>query len=233
MKSHRRKAVLFAGIDVQTRRGCPFAVIDQSGNALANGWLEAESDIASVTQVLATHARGQGLAVGIDAPRFPLASRRGWYWRNKTWSPVAVSDRGMGRHCEVVLSALGLASPQWTRQEGECPEWMRLGFSLFSTLQLNFDVYEVFPSASYRQLSEKGMDIRLDLANFDRGPKDMLDAFVAAATVREFVQGRGCEVGGGDGLGTIVLPRPLDRDSLVHRWPTATRSASETPCPSI
>jgi len=27
--------------------------------------------------------------------------------------------------------------------------------------------------------------------------------------VREFVEGRGRDVGGGDGLGTIILPRPL------------------------
>jgi hypothetical protein len=32
------------------------------------------------------------------------------------------------------------------------------------------------------------------------GPKDMLDAWIATATVREFVEGRGTEVGGGDGL---------------------------------
>jgi len=49
----------------------------------------------------------------------------------------------------------------------------------------------------------------------------MLDAFVAAATVREFVHGRGCEVGGGDGLGTIVLPRPLPEPVMsgVLAWP--------------
>mgnify|MGYP005849327221 CR=1 FL=1 len=41
------------------------------------------------------------------------------------------------------------------------------------------------------------------------GVKDMLDASVAAITVFEFVKGHGCEVGGGDGLGTILLPRKL------------------------
>ena len=53
------------------------------------------------------------------------------------------------------------------------------------------------------------------------GPKDMLDAWVAAATVREFVEGRGAEVGGGDGLGTIVLPRPIREPAIdeVMRWP--------------
>ena len=49
----------------------------------------------------------------------------------------------------------------------------------------------------------------------------MLDAWVAAATVREFVAGNGAEVGGGDGLGTIILPRPLP-DPVVKEvlvWP--------------
>ena len=42
----------------------------------------------------------------------------------------------------------------------------------------------------------------------------------AAFTVREFLAGRGAEVGGGDGLGTIVLPRPIpDPISAVLHWP--------------
>ena len=49
----------------------------------------------------------------------------------------------------------------------------------------------------------------------------MLDAWVAAATVREFVEGRGVEVGGGDGLGTIIIPRPLPEPIIqeVLAWP--------------
>ena len=53
------------------------------------------------------------------------------------------------------------------------------------------------------------------------GPKDMLDAWVAAVTVREFVEGRGAEVGSGDVLGTIILPRPLPEPVIeeVLEWP--------------
>ena len=47
---------------------------------------------------------------------------------------------------------------------------------------------------------------------FARGPKDMLDAAIGALVVREFVAGRGCEVGGGDRLGSIILPRPLHQE---------------------
>jgi len=47
-----------------------------------------------------------------------------------------------------------------------------------------------------------------------------LDAVVAALTVREFKSGRGTEVGGGDGLGTIVLPRPVQNPiQAVLNWP--------------
>ena len=61
----------------------------------------------------------------------------------------------------------------------------------------------------------------IDFSACKPGPKDMLDSWVAAATVREFVEGRGTEVGGGDGLGTIILPRPLPEPVIdeVLRWP--------------
>ena len=50
----------------------------------------------------------------------------------------------------------------------------------------------------------------------------MLDALVAAASVRELVKERGAEVGGGDGLGTIILPRPLPQPVIkeVLEWPS-------------
>jgi hypothetical protein len=39
--------------------------------------------------------------------------------------------------------------------------------------------------------------------------------------VREYVAGRGTEVGGGDGMGTILLPRPLPEPVIdeVLTWP--------------
>jgi hypothetical protein len=49
----------------------------------------------------------------------------------------------------------------------------------------------------------------------------MLDAWVPAATVRGFAENMGCEVGGGDGFGTIILPRPLPNPVIdeVLVWP--------------
>ena len=67
----------------------------------------------------------------------------------------------------------------------------------------------------------KDVQVLIDFSAFSTGQKDMMDAFVAAVTVREFVFGRGSEVGGGDGLGKIVLPRPLRTPLIkgVLSWP--------------
>ena len=56
----------------------------------------------------------------------------------------------------------------------------------------------------------------------------MLDAVVAAVTVHEFEAGRGAEVGGGDGLGTIVLPRAIAETETkpgVLIWPQGASPA--------
>ena len=99
---------------------------------------------------------------------------------------------------------------------------MKLGFTLYPALEEHATVYEVFPTAAYASLQGHS-DVRID-ADFSAckpGPKDMLDAWIAAATVREFVEARGVEVGGGDGLGTIILPRPLPEPVIeeVLAWP--------------
>jgi predicted nuclease with RNAse H fold len=153
----------------------------------------------------------------------PLVSKRQWYWSRaeRKWIPCK-AQKGNGRHCEVVISAHRLANPQWTPLEQDAPEWMKFGFTLYAALEGRTIVYEVFPTASYASL-QANSDVRID-ADFSAcqpGPKDMLDAWVAAATVREFVEGRGVEVGGGDGLGTIIIPRPLPEPIIqeVLAWP--------------
>jgi len=121
----------------------------------------------------------------------------------------------------VVIKAHGIANPQWTPLAGSAPEWMKVGFRLFELLAARVDVYEVFPSASYTLLQwDPSTRVQMSFEGFRPGPKDMLDSVVAAATVREFDVGRGASVGGGDGLGEIVLPRPLPHPIAgVLRWP--------------
>jgi len=69
--------------------------------------------------------------------------------------------------------------------------------------------------------NDRNLKVKISFANFSQGPKDMIDACVAAITIYEFVHGRGAEVGNGDGLGTIILPRPIPeitRSELLE-WP--------------
>ncbi len=199
----------FIGIDIQIRRNCCYAVIDNTGTLIESGWFSnAEADAVDLVKRLSESGQ---IVVGIDAPRMPLISRRKWYWnKNKRRWDKRSTQRGYGRHCEVVISAHRIANPQWTPLKAEAPEWMQLGFRLYEALDGLATVHEVFPTASYTLL-QGNTDVRIetDFSACSPGPKDMIDSWVAAATVREFEEGRGAEVGGGDGLGAIILPRPL------------------------
>jgi len=201
----------FIGVDISEDRGCALAAIDESGRAIASDWSDCKVD--DVVRAVRRLAFGRGdLTIGVDAPRMPSEKSRAWYWDRKTlgWQPSLPGDRGWGRHCEVVISVMKLANPQWTPLVEAAPPWMRFGFSLYRALQALGDVLEVFPSASYRQLAElDGPRVNLSFRAFARGPKDMLDAYVGAVTALEYKKGNGSEVGGGDGLGSIVLPRPV------------------------
>ena len=163
------------------------------------------------------------LHIGIDAPRVPIAQPRQWYWNGSKmqWRKKAKADKGLGRHCEVAIKAHGLANPQWTPMKQGAPDWMRLGFELFQALDKIGRTHEAFPSASYAMLeNDPSLTLTVNFARMRPGKTDMLDAWMAAATVREFVSGRGGEVGGGDGLGTIILPRRLeDPIDAVLSWP--------------
>ena len=221
---------MFVGVDVQIKRGCPFYAITASGDHLDSGWIRSNAAApGELRRILDRFTSPRAsVAVGIDAPRRPLDERREWSWSGKrgSWAP-APGAVGAGRHCEVVVSAQGLASPQWTPLVQSAPEWMRLGFSLFAALADRHHVYEVFPSAAYTQLArDESATLTLSLANFLPGPKDMLDAAIGAFVVREYLAGRGCAVGGGDGLGSIILPRPLlSPHQKLANWPPSRGAA--------
>lgn len=213
---------VFIGIDIQESRGCCFAAIGDEGSILESGWFsDPEKDAA---QLVRRFKEKYDILVGIDAPRTPLPSPRKWYWdgNGSKWRPRRPTEKGYGRHCEIVVRVHGLANPQYTPLEGESTPWMNIGFKVFSEFRDVVSVYEVFPTASYALL-QGNTDVRVcvDFSGCKSGPKDMLDAFVSAATVLEFACGRGSEVGGGDGLGTIVLPRPIPDPVTreVLSWP--------------
>jgi len=209
----------FLGVDVQCARGCPYVVLDTDLKPFVSGWLEAPEEISGIVDE-ARRCLGS-VAVGIDAPRCALRAPRNHYWDGKKWRGRRPSDIGYGRHCEVVIAALRIANPQWTPLENACPEWMQHGFRLFAALSGYDEVYEVFPTASYRLCAEDpGPMFLISLRGFARGVKDMLDAYVAAFTVREYLAGHGVAVGGGDGMGEIILPRKLPtHPSILLEWP--------------
>ncbi|MCG8472535.1 MAG: hypothetical protein MI742_11860 [Desulfobacterales bacterium] len=200
----------YIGVDVQVRRPCSYAVLDEAGQPVDSGWFE---DPECFARVLSDRFEGEGLQVAIDACRTSVETPRAWNWMGQKgqWRPRKSGERGWGRHCDVVIKALNLGNPQWTPPLREAPLWMQKGFALFKTLAPIAQTHEAFPTATYRLLHrrQKSLPLHLDLSSFAPGPKDMLDAFTNAATVRAFCLGRGCEVGGGDGLGTIVLPEPV------------------------
>jgi hypothetical protein len=221
----------YMGLDVQLSPGCPYAVFDGKLNLRTAGWLNPGESVgigaALASKVDRIEAElGGVVAIGIDCPRMPLDSLRRFAWKRRQgkWVELAADAGVYGRHSEVIIRTLKLANPQWTPIQGECPEWMLLGFELFRALKDKPNVFEVFPSASYAMLEKcSEPTFQINLFEFSRRPKDMLDACVAAITVREYLEGRGCEVGGGDKLGSIILPRPLPDNFPVAllSWPAS------------
>ena len=200
----------FAGIDVQINRGCCYYILDEDKKYLTSGW--EKEDIPQSLKNLFLKLTGnqlQTIAIGIDAPRMPIEKLRTRYFDRKNNSWIERPKQSAGRECEVIIKSFNIANPQWTRTYSESPDWMRLGFRIFSELKDFPFVYEVFPSASYKMMESENIKYELCLNEFDKGVKDMLDASIAAITVYEFMNGRGCEVGGEDDLGTIVLPRKI------------------------
>jgi len=201
----------FAGIDVQINRGCCYYIIDDNKNYVSSGWIVRKIS-HSFKELFIELCGNQSniIAIGIDAPRMPMKKPRKKNFNRKTNSWTEISVGKAGRECEVIIKSYGIANPQWTRKLKESSDWMKLGFSIYKSLKDFPFVYEVFPSASYKMLKEENLKYELCLNEFIYGVKDLLDASVSAITVYEFINGRGCQVGGNDGLGTIVLPRKID-----------------------
>ena len=216
--------MIYIGVDVQTARGVTWAAINDSHESVGAGLLPTgptEEVAAALIDAIFPVADGGSLHVGIDAPRTPLPTGRTVTWHSRRgWVPC---EPKRGRHCEIVIRVAGLANPQWTPSVSDrIPNWMQLGFELFKAAEaVGHQTHEVFPSASYSLLGRTSARLTVDLGAFHLAPKDILDAYVAAYTVAEFVEGRGCEVGGGDALGTIILPRhlPANISPALLQWP--------------
>lgn len=158
----------YVGVDVQVSRGCPYVVLDLALKRYASGWLAVPDEIRAVVRS-ASKVLGP-IAIGIDAPRCGLRAPREHYWTRRGWRARHASETGHGRHCEIVLAALKLATPQWTPLLARAPDWMHTGFRLFEALATEPHVYEVFPTAAYRQLNaEQSAHLSVSLHGFADG----------------------------------------------------------------
>jgi predicted nuclease with RNAse H fold len=148
------------------------------------------------------------VVVAIDAPRRYLVVRR--RWRLNDAGVWFAADLAWGRHCEVVVRRMGLANPQWTPPATQPLPWITLGQRVFTTCEAaGLVAIECFPTASYTRLGQMdGQELNIPGRMFahSRLAHDILDASVAALTADLFVAGNATELGGGDGLGTIVVP---------------------------
>jgi hypothetical protein len=212
------KIKYFSGIDVQISRGCSYYIIDNNKSFISSGWIKDNipDSIKNLFSSISDNHYDQ-IAIGIDAPRMPITKlrKRTFDRKNNRW--IENNEGKIGRECEVLIKSYNIANPQWTNTLENSEDWMKLGYSIFSKLIEFPFVYEVFPSASYRMLAKENIKYELCLNGFNGGVKDMLDASVAAVTVYEFINLKGCEVGGGDGLGTIVMPRKIEDFLSMNR----------------
>ena len=224
--------MIYIGVDVQTARGVTWAAVNDDHESVGAGLLPKglKDDVATALLDAIEPLSADGpLHVGIDAPRMPLPVGRSVTWHpQRGWVPC---EPRRGRHCELVVRAAGIANPQWTPVTGDrIPEWMQLGFALFAACEaVGHKTHEVFPSASYHLLGATSARLTVDLGAFHLAPKDILDAYVAAYSVAEFVEGRGCEVGGGDGHGAIILPRhlPANVSPALLQWPPSLSTGAQ------
>lgn len=79
---------LYIGIDIQTRRNCCYAVIDESGTLIESGWFS--DDVIDALELIKRLSKSSQIYVGIDAPRKPLVSKRKWFWsggKKQKWTP--------------------------------------------------------------------------------------------------------------------------------------------------
>jgi len=66
----------YIGIDIQIRRNCCYAVIDNTGILIDSGWF-SDDEVDAVDLLKRLSKSGQTY-VGIDTPRMPLVSKRQW-----------------------------------------------------------------------------------------------------------------------------------------------------------
>ena len=68
----------FVGIDIQARRDCCYAVINETGKLVKSGCFS--NPLIEAADLIKKLQSSSHVAVGIDASRMSLISKRQWYW---------------------------------------------------------------------------------------------------------------------------------------------------------
>lgn len=189
-----------------------FMVLDGAGNFLDAGFFEGCLPTELVRQIEAGLAAGLAVLAGVDAARHALPRLRYWEWEPtaERWVRL-LRGTSAGRHAEIILRAHGFRETRWTDRTAGAASMFQALHALPGTV-----IYETCAEASFQAL-DPGSPLPSQSAPAEGS---LEHATLAATTSREFFAGRGQEIGGGDGLGTIILPRPLRRRIAgVLEWP--------------
>lgn len=212
---------LYIGLDPGKARRCAFSVVDHLGNFLDAGFFDGAIPHSLTRRMTEGIHSGMLVAVGIDGARHLLSQPRQWDWdeRETGWKKLP-SGTEAGRHAEIVLRAYGFRDCRWTGPATSASDRHLYTLSLYATCQAlrGVEVHETCAQASAQAFDSPGDRLGLP----ENLEANLADATLAAGSAREFRQGRGLQVGGGDGLGAITLPRPLALAIPgVLEWPEA------------
>ena len=186
-----------------------FAILDGAGNFLDAGFFEGSLPTELTRQIEAGLASGLAVVFGVDAARHALTRLRYWNWEPTAEHWVRLlRGADTGRHAEIILRAHGFRGTRWSVTAAPIYQALQ---ALPGTV-----IYEVCAEAAFQAMDPGSPPPEPSAA----AGASLEHATLAATTSREFFAGRGQEIGGGDGLGTIILPRPLRRRvEGVLEWP--------------
>lgn len=153
---------LFAGVDVQIKRGCCYYIIDENKKFVESGWIKENIPNSFKELFLKiSNKKPEQIMVGIDSPRMPIDKprKRNFDRKSNPWNQN--DEPKLGREYEVIIKSYNIANPQWTRTMDKSPDWMNLGFSIYNALKSFPFVYEIFPSTSYKMLKKENVKYEL------------------------------------------------------------------------
>lgn len=220
---------LHIGLDPGESNRTAVSILDGLGNFVDAGFFEGPLPSDLIRRITDWLAAGDCVAVAIDGPAHPLSRPRYWDWLPAANRWVrSLRPSPAGRHAEIILRAHGFHTTRWTGLASSAATASPDSVSaLYARCQAipRLQVREVCA-----QVSIFAFDALSPEPDYPDAPEaNLTHAALAASTSREFSLGRGMEVGGGDGSGAILLPRPLSPliPGVLH-WPEMEAGGAAT-----